>query len=567
MKTTKTIIYQTFPRLFGNFNEKLVENGNLSENGCGKFNSYTDKALEEIKSLGITHVWFTGILRHATCTDYSSFGLSKDHSAIVKGKAGSPYAIKDYYDLSPDLAENVKERMSEFEALVQRTHDAGMKVVMDFVPNHVARSYQSQNKPAYIDDLGHHDRKENAFDPMNNFYYFPGQSLVLHCVEPEEDYEYSEFPAKATGNDCFSVCPSCNDWYETVKLNYGIDYCKKHKKYFAPIPDTWNKMLDILLFWVGKNIDGFRCDMAEMVPVEFWSWVIPKVKSRKNVLFIAEVYNQNSYRDFISKGKFDLLYDKVGMYDTLRNIICGKSPANELNSSRYKTEDIQANMLYFLENHDEQRIASEFFSGNPETGIPAFAYLSMFNTNPVMLYNGQELGERGMDKEGFSGRDGRTSIFDYWNMESVRKWANNGKFDGEQLSEHQRFIRNEYKKILNIVNSEKAFAEGLFYGLDFCNENNDNFRPDKMTCFLRKCENDLILVVINFDDKEHDIRINISENAFEVLDVKDNTPLKQIDLATGEESITTLTCKNQYQISIKANNYKSLKFNSLWLSK
>lgn len=74
---------------------------------------------------------------------------------------------------------------------------------------------------------------------------------------------YKEYPAKATGNNRFDAYPNINDWYETVKLNYGIDYQNGNTPHFNPIPDTWTKMLDILLFWAGKNIDGFRCDMAE----------------------------------------------------------------------------------------------------------------------------------------------------------------------------------------------------------------------------------------------------------------------------------------------------------------
>ena len=555
----KTIIYQTFPRLFGNFNKKLVKDGSISQNGCGKFNSYTDKVLYAIRDLGITHLWYTGVIRHATCTDYSAFGLPKDHSAVVKGRAGSPYAIKDYYDVCLDLAEKIPERMAEFEALIKRTHDAGLKVIIDFVPNHVSRSYHSVMKPQYIEDLGQTDRTNRAFAPMNNFYYLPGQSLELNIEEPEEDFEYSEFPAKATGNDCFKAVPGYNDWYETVKLNYGVNYQNHHKKYFTPVPDTWEKMLDILLFWTGKDVDGFRCDMAEMVPVEFWNWVIPRVKSRKNVKFIAEIYNPQLYRDYINIGCFDYLYDKVKMYDTLRAIISGQLGTGVLDSCWQTTSDIQKNMLYFLENHDEQRIASDFFAGKPETAIPAFAYITFLNINPVMIYNGQELGERGMDKEGFSGRDGKTSIFDYWSMETVRNWANTGKFDGKNLSKAQRELREAYKQILTFANQEKALYSGNFYGLDFCN----GYSSDKITAFLRKFENELLLVVINFDDKEHEATINVPHNAFDVLDIKDNTVSEMTNLLSGEKTVSALTQYSPYYVKVPALSYNLLKFRLL----
>ena len=559
MKQNKHIIYQTLPRLFGNYKENPVANGSIEDNGCGKFNSYTNKALEEIRELGVTHVWYTGIIAHSTCSDYTAYGIAKDHHAIVKGRAGSPYAVKDYYDVDPDLAEDVNNRMSEFEELVSRTHKAGMKVIIDFIPNHVSRSYHSAMKPAYIDDLGQHDQTDRAFSPMNNFYYLPGQNLTLHFGAQEEDFEYSEFPAKVTGNDCFNANPGRNDWYETIKLNYGIDYLNGGSKHFSPIPDTWNKMLDIMLFWLEKDIDGFRCDMAEMVPVEFWNWAIPRVKSRKNVTFIAEVYNPALYRDFIHNGGFDYLYDKVGTYDTMREIMCGRASASNISSCWQAIEDIKERMLFFLENHDEQRIASDFFAGDAQAGIPGLAFVAMQNVNPVMIYNGQELGERGMDEEGFSGRDGRTTIFDYWSMDSVRKWANNGSFDGKKLSEEQLSLRESYKKILNIAKDEKAVSLGKFYGLAYCNKNNPYFPYEKTTAFLRKYENELIIVIINFGKEAQTIRVNIPKEAFDLLQIPDNVASKAKELIYGEESLCALTYTCPYQEYVAGQSVKVLK--------
>jgi glycosidase len=560
MKPNKHIIYQTIPRLFGNYNENPVRNGSIEENGCGKFNSYTAKALESIRKLGVTHIWYTGVIAHSTCTDYTAYGIPKDHHAIVKGKAGSPFAIKDYYDVDPDLAENIPNRMNEFEELVRRTHDAGMKVIIDFVPNHVARSYRSLMKPAYLDDLGRHDRTESTFSNMNNFYYMPGQGLELHFGAQEEDFEYSEFPAKVTGNDCFNATPGKNDWYETVKLNYGVDYMNGKIGHFSPIPDTWNKMLNILLFWVSKDIDGFRCDMVEMVPVEFWEWVIPRVKSRKNVTFIAEIYNPERYDAYINTGKFDYLYDKAGMYDTLRKIICRKAPATDLTACWQAIEKIKEHMLFFIENHDEQRIASDFFAGNAQAGIPGLALIATFDVNPIMIYNGQELGEKGMDDEGFSGVDGRTSIFDYWSMKSVRAWANNGRFDGGKLSDEQRKLRESYKKILSPIKHEKAFSHGHFYGLAYCNKNNPYFPAEYITAYLRKYKNELILVLINFDNKARHFRVNIPENAFDILNIPDNTVYRVKELISGEETICALTFTCPYQESMPAYSAKMLKF-------
>jgi glycosidase len=563
MKTNKHIIYQTFPRLFGNYIEKPVRNGSIDENGCGKFNSYTAKALAGIRELGVTHIWYTGVIAHSTCTDYTAYGIPKDHRAIVKGKAGSPYAIRDYYDVDPDLAENIPARMNEFEELVERTHDAGMKVIIDFVPNHVARSYRSLMKPPYIDDLGQHDRTDVTFSPANNFYYLPGQRLELHFGAQEEDFEYSEFPAKVTGNDCFSAMPDKNDWYETIKLNYGINHADGKTGHFSPTPDTWNKMLDILLFWVSKDVDGFRCDMAEMVPVEFWEWVIPRVKSRKNVTFIAEIYNPDLYVAYINTGRFDYLYDKVGMYDTLRGIICRKTPATRLTACWQAIENVKENMLFFIENHDEQRIASDFFAGDdaPTAGITGLTLIATFDANPVMIYNGQELGEKGMDNEGFSGTDGRTSIFDYWSMQSMRAWANGGRFDGGKLNDRQRLIRESYKKILTTTIHEKALANGRFYGLAYCNRDNPHFPSEYVTAYLRMYRDELILVIINFDGKTHDIRLRIPENAFDILNIPDNAAYTVKDLISGEESICALTRTCPYRDSLTAQSVRILKFN------
>ena len=548
------------PRLFGNYNENLVKNGNIEENGCGKFNSYTNKALKAIGELGITHIWYTGIIAHSTCTDYTAHGINKDHHAIVKGKAGSPYAIKDYYDVDSDLAEDIPGRMKEFEELVKRTHKAGMKVIIDFVPNHVSRGYNSTMKPMYIDDLGQHDNTDAAFSTSNNFYYLPGQHLELHFGAQEEDFYYSEFPAKVTGNDCFSATPGVNDWYETIKLNYGVDYQNGGSKHFSPVPDTWNKMLNILLFWIEKDIDGFRCDMAEMVPVEFWNWVIPRVKSRKNVSFIAEVYNPSLYWDFINTGHFDYLYDKVGMYDTLRNIICEKAPSTDLTSRWQAIEKFNEHMLFFLENHDEQRIASDFFAGSAQAGIPGITYVATHGANPIMIYNGQELGEKGMDEEGFSGIDGRTSIFDYWSMDSIRKWANKGNFDGKHLSKEQREIREYYRKLLNICKDEKALSNGKFYGLAYCNKDNPYFPVTRIKAYLRKYKDELILVVINFDKKEHDFRVNIPKNAFDILQIPDNTATTVKELLSGEEFICSLTHACPFQGAVAPLSAKILKF-------
>lgn len=560
----KMVIYQVFPRWFGNLRPSPVMNGSLAENGVGKFSAFTPLALSKIKELGVTHVWYTGVIEHATKTDYTMFGIRKDHSAVVKGKAGSPYAIKDYYDIDPDLADNIQNRMSEFEDLVKRTHEAGMKVIIDFVPNHVARQYFSDAREPFVEDLGQTDNVSKAFDVNNNFYYLPGQTLTLRFdPQREEDFAYSEFPAKVTGNNHFDAYPSQNDWYETVKLNYGVDYMHGGACHFNTIPNTWEKMLEILLFWADKGVDGFRCDMAEMVPVEFWNWVIPQVKKVRDVIFIAEVYNPDEYRNYIYTGHFDYLYDKVGLYDTVRAVMCGQAPASNISHCWQSLEGIQKNMLNFLENHDEQRVASDFFAGDARPGIPGMIVSAAMNTNPVMIYSGQELGERGMDAEGFSGRDGRTTIFDYWSVESLRNWNNNGLFDGAKLTPAERSLREMYAKLLNVVRSEPVIVEGAFYDLMYANSGNPYFNPNRQYAFLRKWKNEVLLVVVNFDRADQCVWVNIPVEAFKALDFEDNKPAELTDLLTEETTISTLTDAYPYQVKLPAYSGKMLKFSFL----
>ena len=559
-QANKMVIYQVFPRWFGNMKSSLVKNGSKVENGVGKFSDFTPVALSKIKELGTTHIWYTGVMEHATNTDYTAYQIRRDHAAVVKGNAGSPYAIKDYYDIDPDLADNVPDRMKEFESLVRRTHEAGMKVIIDFVPNHVARQYYSDAKMAYVEDLGQKDNTSKAFDPNNNFYYIPGQTLCLQFGAQQEDFEYSEFPAKVTGNDCFSTCPGQNDWYETVKLNYGVDYQNGGTCHFNPIPDTWNKMLDILMFWAEKHIDGFRCDMAEMVPVEFWEWAIPQVKAKyPALLFIAEVYNPKEYGNYLFRGKFDYLYDKVGLYDTLRAIVCGNESATAITRAWQSLGGIEKRMLNFLENHDEQRIASDFFASNPRKAIPALIVSACMNVNPMMIYFGQEFGELGMDSEGFSGRDGRTTIFDYWSVDTIRRWRNGGKFDGKMLTDNQKHLYGIYQRILTLCNKEKAISQGDFFDLMYANINGWRFNEHKQYTFLRKYGRDLLLFVVNFDHISADLAINIPSHAFDFLQIPQMEQYRAVDLLTGKEENISLLPYKATEISVEGYSGKILK--------
>ncbi len=558
----KLIIYQVFTRLFGNNHNHCIYNGSLAENGCGKMADFTGKALDEIKKLGATHIWYTGIIEHATQTDYRRYNIRPDHPAIVKGKAGSPYAIKDYYDVDPDLAKDVPGRMKEFENLVQRTHRSGLKVIIDFVPNHVARQYHSDMQPDGTTELGANDDPKYAFSPYNNFYYIPQSELHGQFdMKGSAAEPYHEYPAKATGNNRFDAYPNITDWYETVKLNYGVDYQNGGTCHFDPTPDTWSKMLDILLFWAGKNIDGFRCDMAEMVPVEFWEWVIPQVKEKyPDLLFIAEVYNPNEYHNYLKRGHFDYLYDKVGLYDTLRGIICGNESATNITRCWQSLGGIEKQMLNFLENHDEQRIASDFFVNNPWKAIPALVVAACMNTNPMMIYFGQEFGELGMDSEGFSGRDGRTTIFDYWSVDSIRRWRNGGRFDGKMLTENEKHLYAVYQRILTLCRQEKAIARGLFFDLMYANIGGWRFNEHRQFAFLRKCDNEVLLFVVNFDSVSAHVAVNIPSHAFSYLQMPQVDNYEATDLITGEKETVCLLPYKATEVSVHEHSARILKF-------
>jgi len=548
----KFIIYQVLPRLFGNTNENRVPGASIEENGCGKFKDFDYSTLKSIKDLGCTHIWFTGIIEHSTRTDYSSYGIFHDSHSLVKGEAGSPFAIKDYFDVDPDLASDISNRISEFKELILRTHEAGLKVIIDFVPNHSARNYHSDMKPVFVDDFGVKDKIDCSFTPMNNYYYILNEYFKSPVLNTNNTEEYNEYPAKVTGNDCFSSTPDTNDWYETVKLNYGVDYMNNRTCYFYPVPDTWEKMNTILLYWANMGIDGFRCDMAEMVPVEFWKWVINNVKSiSPDILFIAEIYSPDQYSNYLNIGGFDYLYDKVGLYDNLKHILKGDKPASIITNCWQSLGDNQNRMLNFLENHDEQRIASDFFIGNPYIAIPALAVSLLLNKTPFMLYFGQELGETGMDAEGYSGIDGRTTIFDYWTIDAIRKW----KITGDEPK-----IRFVYKRLLNLALNEAAFKNGLTYDLGYSNSKNDDFDHFFNFAFLRFFNKQMILTVVNFQDREKNIRIAIPNHAFEYFNVSERFVNTGIDLLTGENIPESLSVNAPYCITVQSNSIKIIKF-------
>lgn len=515
-------IYQLFVRVFGNKNGAWKPNGTREQNGCGTFNDITGDEIDRLKSLGISHIWLTGVIRHSTSSDYSGIGLKPTNKLITKGLAGSPYSILDYYDVDPDLAVKPENRMAEFEAAVDRIHKHGLKVIIDLIPNHLAREYKSVCKPDYINGFGVNDDKNMEFSPANNFYYCPNELYVNPIGDANE---YREFPARASGNDVFRPNPSVNDWYDTVKLNYGVDY-RDGSRHFEFVPDTWRKMLNIIRFWCSKGVDGFRVDMAEMVPVEFWHWAIAKIRNEFNIIMIAEIYQPNLYKDFLDAG-FDYLYDKVGLYNTLENIYRHGQRAETISEVWKRLNGLDDNMLRFMENHDEVRLASKHFMKNARNAFPFVAMSALMNRGPFMIYNGQEYGEDADGAAGFSGDDGRTSIFDYVSMKSVLK--------DDRHSDVYEF----YCKLLNFREKNPAIRNGAFYDLMWANPWYSDFDPQYVYAFLRYCDDEKLLIVINFNLNEgRKVTVTVPEDAVELVGGCRNE--YQVELNPGEVKIVDL---------------------------
>jgi glycosidase len=582
----KPVVYQVFTRLFGNKNQRNKPWGTIEENGVGKFSDITDTALQGIKQMGVTHIWYTGVPHHDVIRDYRAFGISDDDPDVVKGRAGSPYAVKDYYSVDPDLANDPASRMAEFAALIERTHRNGMQVIIDIVPNHVARNYHSLNNPQGISDFGQHDDKTVEYRRDNNFYYVVGEDFKVPKLpngyqplggepHPLSDGKFEESPAKWTGNGSRLAQPSSDDWYETVKVNYGVkpdgsydfprlpeQYLKlginEHQAFWADkaVPDSWQKFREIAQFWLAKGVDGFRYDMAEMVPVEFWSYLNSSIKTANPKTFLlAEVYNRDLYRDYIQLGKMDYLYDKVDFYDSVKAIMQGKESSQKLHYIQDSMADIESHMLHFLENHDEQRIPSDDFAGQvggAQMGKPALVVSALISRSPTLIYFGQEVGEDGSEEMGY-GKPSRTTIFDYAGVPAHQRWMNEGKFDGGQLSPDEQALRDYYVKVMlisayhpamlgqyralpmqpNYLYSSKVNEAGQYQRLGYES-------AAKVLAFVRYTAADSLLIISHFSEHES---VNISLPLSPEL-------IQDLKLGTGKHDVSDLLTGQKYSFDI-----------------
>lgn len=586
-KQQKKVVYQVFTRLFGNINTNNKPWGTIEENGVGKFNDFTDQALQEIKELGVTHIWYTGVIHHATITDYTAYGISNDDPDIVKGRAGSPYAVKDYYNVNPDLAVDPAKRLEEFQQLIERTHQNGMKVIIDIVPNHVARKYEGKSNPNGVSDFGANDNINVEYDRNNNFYYIVGEEFKVpewkNGYQPLggekhelADGKFKEVPAKWTGNGSRLAQPDMNDWYETVKINYGIrpdgskDFpelpqefrTEDHKKHFEfwkekDVPDSWIKFRDIAMYWIAKGVDGFRFDMAEMVPVEFWSYMNSAIKMKNTDAFLlAEVYNPDLYRDYIQLGKMDFLYDKVALYDSIKHMMKGYGWTDHIVNVQAELEDIEKHMLHFLENHDEQRIPSSDFAGSAEKGKPAMVVSATLNTAPTMIYFGQEVGEPGAENAGF-GSPSRTSIFDYIGVPHHQRWVNNKKFDGGQLSESERNLRDFYKRLLNVTINSSALM-GAYKEIHMFNRERTEHYDHRVFSFVRWSDDEKLIIVSNFDpDKSYEFDLKIPKEVIDEWDL-DKGSVKLADLLYDKISTELIIDNGMGEVKVKLDPLESL---------
>lgn len=575
----KEVVYQVFTRLFGNTNTTNTPWGTIEENGVGKFADFSEKALTEIKALGVTHIWYTGVPHHAVINDYTEYGISNDDPDVVKGRAGSPYAVKDYYNVDPDLAIDPSKRLEEFKALVDRTHNAGMKVIIDIVPNHVARNYEGKTNPDGVEDFGSSDDTSKEYAVNNNFYYIPGEAFKVPDWQEgylplggEEnnlaDSKFEENPAKWTGNGSRLAQPHYNDWYETVKINYGVrpdgtkdfdelpesfrekDY-KEHYEFWKDktLPDSWGKFKDIAQYWLDFGVDGFRFDMAEMVPVEFWSYLNSNIKTKNpDAFLLAEVYNPALYRDYIHKGKMDYLYDKVELYDSIKHIMKGYGWTDHIPVVQKGMADIEHHMLHFLENHDEQRIASPDFAGNAQLGKPAMVVSATISTSPTMIYFGQEVGEPGAEDAGF-GDPTRTSIFDYVGVPHHQRWVNNKKFDGGQLTKEERELRDFYKRLLNFTISSEALM-GEYQEIHFYNKDHTEDYDHRVLSFVRWTSNEKLIVLSNFDAlKNYSLNLKVPEDVITKWELTDGDYLLS-EVLYGEVSPKLSVINGQGQIQL-----------------
>jgi glycosidase len=479
---------------------------------AGQFNALTAERLDEIKDLGVDYLWLTGVLEHA----------SRDQTDpdVVKGEAGSYYAIYDNWDVSAQSGS-----MADFEALIDRAHDAGLRVIIDFVANHTARMHRTDVLCKQHLDFGRQDRTDAFFHRDNNYYYITDDSFTPPTQNDVDGADgvfdtdifaagvQLENPARVTGNDIVSANPASQDWFETVKLNYGYDI-QSRQAHYNPRPRTWMQMLDVAQYWVEKGVDGFRVDFAHAVPIEFWRYFASELRRvQPSVFLLAEAYESDqrmrlpgfSYHAMLEAG-FDSVYNSE-MYWAMHNQVV--RPGTMRNANPMRSPAMNDNILrrgfmftQYMENHDEMRAASRHFApwvgDREQRSRLGLAYTTYLGLTPghLMLHGGQELQEDASVFGGYAGDNGRSSIFDFVYQSQTRTWLHGTR------PQWMIDFRNKYKRLLELK-EEPAFAKPHSYEhpsfIDLDGANWFKEESKWIASYVRFDGDDAYLVVANGD--------------------------------------------------------------------
>ncbi len=497
-------IYQVAPRTYA-----------AQGNGAalaGKLSDMTTDRLREIRDLGIDYLWLTGVLEHAA--------RAQTDPDVVKGEAGSYYAIYDNWDVSSEIG-----TMADFEAVIERAHSVGLRVLIDFVANHTARLHRTDVVCKQHLDFGRGDRTEVAFDRDNNYYYMPNTSFTppTQTGSAGSDGAFDtdiftpgiqlESPARVTGNDIVSPNPPISDWFETVKLNYGWDLINKRANY-SPRPRTWNQMIDVARYWVEKGVDGFRVDFAHAVPIEFWRTFAAELKAvQPQVFLLAEAYETDyrmklpgfTFYDMLDAG-FDSVYNSA-MYWAMHNQV--QRPGDMRSAVPNRSPALAANIVnrgfqftQYLENHDEERVASRTFAPwigeraqRAELGLAYTAYLGLMPGN-LLMHGGQELQEDASVFGSYAGDNGKTSIFDYVYQSQTRLWQSGNR------PQWMIDFRQRYRDLLALKRLPAFSAihkESVPSLVDLDGPNNYKEQSNWISSYIRFQGNDAYLVVTNGD--------------------------------------------------------------------
>ncbi|MFP4605470.1 MAG: alpha-amylase family glycosyl hydrolase [Bacteroidales bacterium] len=330
-----------------------------------------------------------------------------------KGELGSYYSVKDYMDVNPEFG-----TMEDFKAVVDEAHEMGMYVILDWVANHTAWD-----------------------NPLTK--------------------EHPDWYTKdSTGN----FQPPEEDWSDVIELDYSV-------------PEMRNYMIDALKFWVEEaDIDGYRCDVAGMVPVQFWNRSREALDSIKPVFMLAE-----ANEPILHKKAFDMTY-AWDLHFLMNEIAQGKKNANDLNKKLKKEKDKYPKNGYrmmFTSNHDENSWKGTVYERLGD-GVETFAVLSHTLPGMPLIYSGQEAC---MDKQlEFFEKDPiewkECNMTELYKSLNKLKKENKALWNGEAGGEYQRIKTTDNKNV---------FA------------------------FIREKDDDKVFVVANLTDKPIDFRLKSEE--------------------------------------------------------